>query len=171
MKKYFTGISGVVAVCVVFLITNRAIAQNQCSSPSPLTIGTDDTQCNSESFNGLITKLKNNTTPITTVGGSACGLNTESYAKWYSFTGDGNKIRFKLYGQDKISSVTVFENQTCGATMTAKDCGSYADDNMPHVIDINTTNGATYLIAVSGGSSTMKGNVCAYITNGNAYSP
>ena len=49
----------------------------------------------------------------------------------------------------------------------------FPDDDLPHTVDVATTNGANYLVAIfrGSGSATMSGEVCAYNTNGNPYTP
>ncbi|MCO6500796.1 MAG: gliding motility-associated C-terminal domain-containing protein [Vicingus serpentipes] len=149
---------------------NNILAQNTCASPVSLTIGVDDNDCNSVSFGSLGQDLDN--IPVA-VSGSTCGVGADHAASWYTFTGDGNTIRVKLFGQTNLSRILVFENQACSGTMTAMTCGGqFPDDDLPHTVDVNTTNGATYLVAVfrGSGSATMSGNICAYNTNGNPYS-
>jgi gliding motility-associated-like protein len=160
-------ILGLTAACF-FLYAQYANAQGKCSTATALTLGADDNTCNSQNISGP-TKLSNNTPPITTVNGPACGLASGVYSNWFSFTGDGTTIRVKVSGENKVVGMTVFENQTCGATMTAKVCGTYPDDGIPHVLDVATISGASYLVAIVGSSSSLSGKVCAYKTNGNPY--
>ncbi|MBL7892601.1 MAG: hypothetical protein JNL63_08220, partial [Bacteroidia bacterium] len=158
-----------IVLCIVFLFSQKANSQGKCSTASPLTIGANDSQCNSQNISGP-TKLSNNSPPINTISGPSCGLASGTYSNWFSFTGDGTTIRVKTYAGNKIVGAVIFENQSCAGTMTAKSCATYADDGMPHVIDVPTTNGASYLVAIVGSSSTLAGKVCAYKTNGNPYS-
>ena len=146
-------------------------AQTTCNSPVALTIGANDNVCNSVSFVGGSIDLDN--IPVA-VNGATCGVGADHAARWYQFTGNGNTIRVKIFGQNQDSRILVFENQACSGTMTALTCGGlFPDDDLPHVVDVNTVNGATYLVAVfrGSGSATMTGSVCAYTTNGDPFYP
>jgi gliding motility-associated-like protein len=169
MKKIYYSFNIIAIATILVFTSNSAMGQAKCSTALPLTIGANDATCNSQTI-ATPTKLSNNTPPITTVSGPACGLATGIYSNWFSFTGDGSTIRVKISGQDHVVGMTVFENQTCGATMTAKLCGTYADDNISHALDVPTVNGASYLVAVVANSSSLIGKVCAYKTNGLPYS-
>jgi gliding motility-associated-like protein len=154
-----------------FNYIEKSYSQAQCASASPLTIGANDVTCNSQAWGTLGVDFDDNTpTAITTITNS-CGVAASYNANWYSFTGDGTKIRVKIFNQDGASNFLVFENQACGATMIVSQCASFPDDNLPHVLDINTINGATYKIAVThDGSAGMIGSICAFKTNGLPYS-
>ncbi|MBL7893465.1 MAG: hypothetical protein JNL63_12600, partial [Bacteroidia bacterium] len=151
----------------------RTVIGQTCSSPLPLTIGANDATCNSQSFSSLNATDFDAETPAITTVTNTCGVTKDHNPRWYSFTGDGSTIRFKIYGQDQASQLLVFDNMTCGASISASQCATFPDDNLPHIIDINTISGHVYKIAVvkQSGNSTMLGNVCAYKTNGNPYSP
>ncbi|MCO6500797.1 MAG: hypothetical protein J5I47_10520, partial [Vicingus serpentipes] len=156
---------------LLFVGAQNILAQNTCASPVALTIGVDDSDCNSNSFGSLGQDLDN--IPVA-VSGSTCGVGADHAARWYSFTGNGNLIRIKLFDQTNTTRILVFENQACSGTMNAMQCGGvFPDDDLPHTVDVATTNGANYLVAIlrGSGSATLSGKVCAYNTNGIPYTP
>lgn len=160
-------------ILLMLVFSCRTVIGQTCSSPLPLTIGANDATCNSQSFSSLNATDFDAETPAITTVTNTCGVTKDHNPRWYSFTGDGSTIRFKIYGQDQASQLLVFDNMTCGASISASQCATFPDDNLPHIIDINTISGHVYKIAVvkQSGNSTMLGNVCAYKTNGNPYSP
>ncbi|MDD5570792.1 MAG: T9SS type A sorting domain-containing protein [Bacteroidales bacterium] len=160
-------------VLVLFLNfnINKVLSQAQCVSASALTIGANDITCNSQTFTSLGPDFDDNTPPIIWVT-NVCGVNQTYSVNWYSFTGDGTKIRIKIFNQNNASGFLVFTNPTCGGIMTASQCTTFVDDDLPHIMDINTINGTVYYIAVfrAGGASAMSGSICAFKTNGLPYS-
>ncbi|MDD5571237.1 MAG: hypothetical protein PHD97_08795, partial [Bacteroidales bacterium] len=161
----------VLLVAFIFSHIEKLYPQAQCASPAALTIGANDQTCNSRAFGSLGADFDNNTPAITGIT-NTCGVNQTYAGSWYSFTGDGTKIRVKIFNQNQASGFLVFTNPTCGGAMTASQCTTFVDDELPHVMDINTVNGTVYYIVVfrTGGSATMSGSICAFKTNGLPYS-